>query len=95
MELKDSASSNVIHNNLSMLTATKPKIIDMIISKLVFKNLLKINEDLDYKSFNEMAEAIYANTATLSTTLTRGKQVHVVLIMKGTLYSTLAMGTTW
>ncbi len=72
----------------------KMKSIDRIIAKFAIKNIPKIDGKPDYANLNEMIQALYANTATLSTTLGGGSHGHVGLIMKPTLYTTLT-ATEW
>ena len=52
-----------------------------------------ISGESDYESVNDIIPTLYANVATLSTTLVGRKHGHVGLITKDILYATLATGT--
>ena len=68
-----------------MLKILKPKMINEVIYKIFIKTLPTISGYPDYDPFNEMIQALYANVATLLTTLSSWKHGHVVLIMKDTM----------
>ena len=78
-----------------MLMMSKPKDIDGVVSKFVIKTLYTTSRDMDYEYLKETTEALYANDATLPTTLDGEKHGHVVPIMKDSLYATLETGTPW
>ena len=42
---------------------------DEIVAKFVIKNLSTTSGDPEYESFNEMIQSLYANAATLATTM--------------------------
>ena len=78
-----------------MLTISKPKDIDVVVSKLVTKTLYTTIRYMDYEYLKETIQALYSNAATLPTTLDGEKHGHVGLITKDTLYATLKTGTPW
>ena len=74
---------------------SKPKTINEVVAKFVINTLPTISGDQDYESLNEMILALYDNAFTLPTTMVGGKYFHVELIMKDTLYATLATVRPW
>ena len=78
-----------------MLAISNPQTIDEVVFKFFVKNLPKISGVSDYEYINEMIQSIYANAATLQTTISGGKHGHIFLIMNYALYATLIMGTPW
>ena len=78
-----------------MLIISKPKKIDEVVAKFVIKTLPTISGETEYEYLNEMIQALYANAATVPTTLSGGKHDHVELIINETLYTTLEMRTPW
>ena len=45
------------------------KTMDELVAKFVIKNLSTTSGDQEYESFNEMIQSLYANAATLATTM--------------------------
>ena len=70
--------------------AVKSQSVDKIVSKFPIKTLPRIDGEPAYKSINEMMQILYANAATLSTTMGGGTHGHIGLIMKPELYRTLS-----
>ena len=68
----------------------KPTSIDNIVAKFLTKILLPITGEPDYDCISQLNQIIYGNAATLPTTLGGGAHGRVGLIMKATLYVTLA-----
>ena len=73
----------------------RPKTINEVVDKFVINTLPTIIGEPDYEALNEMIQALYANATTLTTTLAGGKHGHISLIIKETLYTTLATVTPW
>ena len=71
----------------------KPKKIDEVVAKFVIKNLLTICVDTYHEYLKEMIQVLYANAATITTTLSEGKHDQIDLIMMDTLKVTLTMVT--
>ena len=68
----------------------KPTSIDDIVTKFPTKFLPPIPDEPDYDCISQLNQIMYGNAATLPTTLGCGAHGHVGLIMKATLYVTLA-----
>ena len=68
----------------------KPTSIDDIVAKFLTIILPPIPGEPDYECISQLNQILYGNAATLSTTLVGGAHGHVGLIMKTTLYVTLA-----
>ena len=68
----------------------KPTSIDNIVAKFPTKILPPIPGEPDYDCISQLDKIMYGNAATLPTTLGGGAHGHVGLIMKATLYVTLA-----
>ena len=67
----------------------KSQLVEEIISKFTVKNLPKIDCEPTYESINQWMQLLYANAATLSTTLGGGRHGHIGMIMQPALYATL------
>ena len=52
---------------MSMMSNSKT--MDELVAKFVIKNLSTTSGDQEYESFNEMIQSLYANAATLATTM--------------------------
>ena len=72
----------------------KPKTTKEIINKFIVKELTQIEGDLNYAAINKLIQVLYGNVATFPTTLGVGRNGHVWLITKDTLYATLFQ-TVW
>ena len=83
------------NKNTTLSKISKPKFINEVVDKILIKILPTISGDPDYEYLNKMIPALYANVVTLTKTLAGGKHVHVGLIMKDTLLTTLEMITLW
>ena len=69
--------------------AVQTQSVDNIVSKFPIKSLPRIGEPT-FESINKMIQILYANAATLPTTMGGGPHGHIGLIMKSALYSTLS-----
>ena len=94
---KDNAGRKFLikNENIMMLAISKQKTIDNVVANFFIKTLPTISGEPDYESLNEIIQALYANSVTLPTTLAGVKHGHIGLIMKDTIYATLASGTLW
>ncbi len=63
--------------------------VDAIVAKFPNKTLPKIKEEPNYENINESVQLLYANAATLATTLGGGAHGHIGIIMQQPLYATL------
>ena len=79
---------NKFHHRNSIMV--KPTSIDDIVPKFLTKILPPITGEPDYDCISQLNQLMYGNAATLPTTLGGGAYGHVSLIMKATLYVTLA-----
>ena len=70
--------------------AVKSQSVDDIVAKFPMKKLPRIDGEPTYESINDMMQMLYANAATLSTTIGGGIHGHIGLIMKPALYRTLS-----
>ena len=68
----------------------KPTSIDNIVAKFPTKILPPIPGETDYDCISQLNQLMYSNAATLPTTLGGGAHGHVGLIVKATIYVTLA-----
>ena len=68
----------------------KSQSVEEIISKFTVKHLPKIDGEPTYESINQWMQLLYANAATLPTTLGGGRYGHIVMIMQPALYATLS-----
>lgn len=64
--------------------------IENIVGKFPVKTLPVIQGEPDYASINDMIEALYANSASLPTTLGGGAHGHIGLVMSPILYTTIS-----
>ena len=70
--------------------AVKALSVEDIVSKFPIKALPPINGEPTYSGINDMMQALYANAATMQTTLGGGRHGHIGMIMKPALYATLS-----
>ena len=70
--------------------AVKSQSVDDIVSKFPIKTLPRIDGEPTYENINEMMQILYANAATLQSTMGGGTHGHIGLIMKPELYRTLS-----
>ena len=68
----------------------KSQSVEEIISKFTVKHLPKIDGEPTYESINQWMQLLYANAATLPTTLGGGRHGHIGMIMQPALYATLS-----
>ena len=68
----------------------KSQSVDDIVSKFPIKTLPRIDGEPTYESINNIMKILYANEATLPTTMGGGTHGHIGIIMKPELYSTLS-----
>ena len=88
----------ILHHHQTLLkklrhrtsTMVKPTSIADIVTKFPTKILPPITGEPDYDCISQLNQLMYGNAATLPTTLGGGAHGHVGLIMKATLYVTLA-----
>ena len=59
-------------------------------AKLLIKNTPKIIGESTYKAINKLREALYANLAAIPTTLGRGRNGHIGLLMDTAVYANVA-----
>ena len=78
-----------------MMTTTKLNNIDKIIAMFIINNPPEISKDTDYKYLNDMIQVLYMKISILLKIMKGGKDSHVLLIVKDTLYSTLTARTPW
>ena len=64
--------------------------VDKIVAKFPVKALPRISGEPNYESINDMVQSLYANAASLSTTLGGGNHGHIGLVMNDILYTTLS-----
>ena len=69
--------------------------VDDIVSKFPVKVLPIIQGEPSYKTINELIQLLYSNAASLPSPLGGGKHGHIGLLMKPTLYDTLAPGNPY
>ena len=72
----------------------KPKMINKIAAKFTVKTLPKIKLDPNYEAINKIMPLLITNAATLPTSRGRRNDVHIGIIMKPTIYTTLST-TDW
>ena len=70
-----------------------PKTVDEAVPNFFINTLPSISRDTDYKSLNEMIQALYSNAVTLPRTISGGKAGNVEIIIQDTINAILAMGT--
>ena len=68
----------------------KAQSVDDIVSKFPVKTLPKLDGEPTYENINSLMQMLYANAATLTSTMGGGKHGHIGLIMKPALYRTLS-----
>ena len=78
-----------IYINIKKKIVGKLQTIEEIISKFTVKHLPKIDGEPTYESINQWMQLLYANTATLPTTLGGGRHGHIGMIMLPASYATL------
>ena len=72
------------------MTMTGSSSIDNIKGKFPYKHIPKIEGIPDYEALTSLKNMLYANAATLPTTLGGGKHGHMGLIMDPTVYATIS-----
>ena len=86
--------SDVEDDTTATTMEAKPKTIEERITKFIVKELPQTEGDPNYVGINKMIQGLYGNVAILPTTLGGGRNRHVGLITKETLYATL-LQTAW